>query len=202
MARPVGHTANGVDWSVAPHRVWSFPGGQLESDPELARALADAVPGLKLDAAAHAQEHGIEVELPIIHRLAPQTKVVGVCVSGANLERCEQFAAGLASIISQLDEPPLLLISSDMNHYANDAETRRLDALALAEFDRLDEDALFETCQSNHISMCGLVPAVIVIKTLKKLGKLRQSIPVGYATSADASSDTSRCVGYAGRLLV
>ncbi len=196
------HTANGVDWSVAPHRVWSFPGGQLESDQELARALADAVPGLKLDAAAHAQEHGIEVELPIIHRLAPQTKVGGICVSGGSLDRYDQFAAGLASIISQLDEPPLLLISSDMNHYANDAETRRLDALALAQFDRLNEDALFETCQSNHISMCGLVPAVIVMKTLKKLGKLHQSIEVGYATSADASGDTTRCVGYAGRLLL
>ena len=101
-----------------------------------------------------------------------------------------------------MPEPPLLLISSDMNHYANDNETRRLDALALTEFDRLDEEALFKTCQSNHISMCGLVPAVIVMKTLKKLGKLSQSIEVGYATSAAASGDTTRCVGYAGRLLV
>ena len=99
-------------------------------------------------------------------------------------------------------DPPLLLISSDMNHYASDAETRRLDTLALAEFDRLNEDVLFETCQANHISMCGLVPAVIVMKTLKKLGRLNQSIEVGYATSAEESGDTTRCVGYAGRLLV
>ena len=196
------HTANGVEWSVAPNRIWSFPGGQLESDPELARALVTAIPRLQLDAAAHQQEHGIEVELPIIHRLAPQTKVVGICVSGGNLDRCDQFATGLASVISRMPEPPLLLISSDMNHYANDNETRRLDALALTEFDRLDEEALFKTCQSNHISMCGLVPAVIVMKTLKKLGKLSQSISIGYATSAAASGDTTRCVGYAGRLLV
>jgi len=141
-------------------------------------------------------------QIPVLHRLTPHTKVVGICVSGGNLDRCDQFAAGLASVISKLPEPPLLLISSDMNHFANDTETRRLDTLALTEFDRLNEDALFETCQSNHISMCGLLPAVIVMKTLKKLGKLHQSIAVGYATSADASGDTSRCVGYAGRLLV
>lgn len=197
------HTANGLDWAVAPNRVWSFPGGQLESDLELARAIVAAVPGLQFDAAAHQQEHGIEVELPIIHRLAPQAKIVGVCVSGATLSRCEDFARGLASVLENfLLDPPLLLISSDMNHYASDAETRRLDALALAQFDRLEEDALFETCQSNHISMCGLVPAVIVMKTLKKLGQLNRSVDVGYATSADASGDTSRCVGYAGRLLV
>ena len=196
------HTPNGLDWAVAPNRVWSFPGGQLESDPELARALVAAIPGLQFDAAAHQQEHGIEVELPIIHRLAPQTKVVGICVSGATLQRCDDFARGLASVLENFLDPPLLLISSDMNHYASDAETRRLDTLALAEFDRLNEDALFETCQANHISMCGLVPAVIVMKTLKKLGRLNQSIEVGYATSAEASGDTTRCVGYAGRLLV
>lgn len=196
------HTPYGLDWAVAPHRAWSFPGGQLESDLELARAMVGAIPGLQFDAAAHREEHGTEVELPILHRLAPQTRVVGVCVSGASLERCEGFARGLASVLEHFLEPPLLVISSDMNHYANDAETRRLDALALAEFDRLDEDALFETCQSNHISMCGLVPAVIVMKTLKKLGRLNRSVEIGYATSADASGDTSRCVGYAGRLLV
>ncbi|GDY09848.1 hypothetical protein LBMAG52_33340 [Planctomycetia bacterium] len=197
------HTPNGLDWAVAPNRVWSFPGGQLESDLELARALVAAIPGLQFDAAAHQQEHGIEVELPIIHRLAPQTKVVGICVSGATLERCEDFARGLASVLENfLLDPPLLLISSDMNHYASDTETRRLDALALAEFDRLDEDTLFEVCQANHISMCGLIPAVIVLKTLKQLGLLNRSIDVGYATSAESSGDTARCVGYAGRLLV
>ncbi len=196
------HTPNGLDWAIAPNRVWSFPGGQLESDLELARALVAAIPGLQFDAAAHQQEHGIEVELPIIHRLAPQTKIVGICVSGATLQRCDDFARGLASVLENFLDPPLLLISSDMNHYANDAETRRLDKLALAEFDRLNEDALFETCQANRISMCGLVPAVIVMKTLQKLGRLNRSIEVGYATSAEASGDTTRCVGYAGRLLV
>ena len=197
------HTPHGLDWAVAPNRVWSFPGGQLESDLELARGLVAAIPGLQFDAAAHQQEHGIEVELPIIHRLAPQTKIVGICVSGATLERCDDFARGLASVLENfLPDPPLLLISSDMNHYANDAETRRLDTLALAEFDRLNEDALFETCQANHISMCGLVPAVIVLKILKKLGRLNRSIDIGYTTSAEASGDTTRCVGYAGRLLV
>ncbi|HLQ45024.1 MAG TPA: AmmeMemoRadiSam system protein A, partial [Planctomycetaceae bacterium] len=30
------HTPHGVEWSVAPHRTWSFPGGQVESDQDLA----------------------------------------------------------------------------------------------------------------------------------------------------------------------
>lgn len=194
------HTPNGTDWAVAPHHNWLLPGQKVASDYSLAMKLAESIDGLEPDANAHQAEHGIEVELPIIARLSPETQVVGIAVSGGNLDRCAGFAEQLASVIRELDEPPLLLISSDMNHYANDEETRRLDALALAELDRLDEDALFHTCRSNHISMCGMIPAVIVLKTLKNLGSVHQSRQIGYATSADRTGDTSRVVGYAGRI--
>ncbi|MDA0285548.1 MAG: AmmeMemoRadiSam system radical SAM enzyme, partial [Planctomycetota bacterium] len=136
------HTPHGTDWAVAPHHNWLIPGGGVASDYALAMLLAEKIDGLEPDANAHQTEHGIEVELPIIARLAPGTQVVGLTIGGGNLERCERFAAQLAEVIRGLDEPPLLLISSDMNHYANDEETRRLDELALADLDRLDEDAL------------------------------------------------------------
>ena len=48
------HGREGAEWAVAPHRTWQLPGGCLDSDPELAAALAEAIPGLELDAAAHA----------------------------------------------------------------------------------------------------------------------------------------------------
>jgi AmmeMemoRadiSam system radical SAM enzyme/AmmeMemoRadiSam system protein B/AmmeMemoRadiSam system protein A len=194
------HTSHGVEWAVAPHSAWALPGEQVESDPELARQLAAAIPGLQLDAAAHQLEHGIEVELPFIARLAPQTRVVGITIGGGSLQRCEQFAEGLAAVLRRLDERPLLLISTDMNHFATDAETRRLDALALQELDRLDPDALYHVCRRQHISMCGLLPAVIVLKTLRQLGALQRSERIGYSTTADTTGDGSRVVGYAGMI--
>ncbi len=48
--------------------------------------------------------------------------------------------------------------------------------------------------------MCGLLPAVIVLETLRQLGTLQKCRRVAYATSADVSGDTSRVVGYAGML--
>ena len=75
-------------------------------------------------------------------------------------------------MIDSLPQPPLLIISSDMNHYATDAENRELDALALAELERLDPAALFHTCHKHHISMCGMLPAVVVLETLKRLDRL------------------------------
>lgn len=195
------HTPLGVEWAVAPHAHWSIPGAAIQSDQELARQLAQAIPGLQLDAAAHSQEHGIEVELPFLARLAPETKVVGITIGGGNLERCQQFAAGLAAVIRSLPEQPLLVISSDMNHYASDAETRRLDELALAAIESLDPAKLYEVCTQRHISMCGLLPAIIVMETLRSLGQLQRTERVAYATSGDVSGDLSRVVGYAGMLL-
>src|SRR6266516_3485245 len=110
-----------------------------------------------MDAAAHAQEHCIEVELPFIARLAPETKVVGIAIGGGDLSRCRQFADGLAKVISGMEERPLLVISSDMNHYASDAETRRLDEMALAAMESGDAEQLYEIVTSKHISMVGML---------------------------------------------
>ena len=195
------HTPQGVEWAVAPHEFWAIPGGTVANDLELARKLVGAIDGLQLDAAAHAQEHGIEVQLPIIARLSPQARVVGITIGGGDLQRCREFAAGLARVLDTLSVQPLLVISSDMHHFATEVENRRLDKLALDALDRLDPAHLYDVVTRNQISMCGVLPAVIVMETLRQRGGLKHVEHVGYTTSAEASGDTSRVVGYAGVLL-
>jgi len=194
------HTGLGMEWAVAPHQTWGLPGGTIASDPELARDLAKEIQGLALDAQAHQLEHAIEVELPLLARLAPETRVVGIAIGHGDLESCRRFAEGLANVLRRSEDYPLLLISSDMNHFATDAETRVLDEMALAALETLDPAKVLATVTENHISMCGVLPAVIVLETLRRLGKLQKAERVGYATSADVTGDTSRVVGYAGML--
>ena len=195
------HTRQGVEWAVAPHTTWQLPGGSVDSDPELARQLVDRIDGLELDSAAHAAEHCIEVELPLLAHIAPGTKVVGIAIGGGSPERLRQFGRQLAELISEMERAPLLVISSDMNHFASDAENRRLDEMALTAMESLDPQHLYDVVTSNRISMCGILPAVIVMETLRQLNQLSQMTRAGYATSADVSGDNSRVVGYAGMLL-
>jgi AmmeMemoRadiSam system radical SAM enzyme/AmmeMemoRadiSam system protein B/AmmeMemoRadiSam system protein A len=195
------HTAQGVDWAVAPHQTWSIPGAQLAADRDLADRLVQTIPGLQLDAAAHAQEHGIEVELPFLARLAPTAKVTGIALGQATLQQCLRIAAGLAQVIRSLPQPPLLVISSDMNHFATDEENRRLDEIALKALETKDPATLYSTVRDQEISMCGLVPAVIVLETIRLLGQLTRTERIGYATSGDVTGDKSRVVGYAGMLI-
>lgn len=195
------HTSAGVEWAVAPNETWQMPGTTLTSDRALAGLLADRIDGLQLDAAAHAREHSIEMQLPFLARLAPNAKVVGIVIGGGSPERCRQFGRQLAAVISELPSPPLLVISSDMHHFATDARNRELDELALTAMESLDPLHLLHTVTSNNISMCGVLPAVIVMEALRCLNQMTHMERAGYATSADVSGDKSRVVGYAGMLL-
>jgi len=194
------HHPLGAEWAVAPHRVWSLPGTTVASDPALARALAGAIPDLELDALAHQREHSIEVQLPLLARLAPHARVVGIALGAGDLARSREFAAGLAEVLRAREDQPLLVISTDLNHHASDAENRRLDALALAAIEGLDPVEVARTVGRHHISMCGLLPTLVVLETLRRLDRVHTARRVAYGTSADAGGDRGRVVGYAGML--
>ena len=149
----------GVEWAVAPNQTWQIPGATMETNTELARQLVQRIAGLEFDSAAHANEHSIEVELPFLARLAPTTRVVGITIASGSLDRCRCFGQDLALLLSELDVQPLLIISSDMNHFATDEENRRLDDMALQAMETLDPAALYDTVSANGISMCGVLPA-------------------------------------------
>lgn len=194
------HTSHGVDWAVTPHVRWELPGREMAADPEVAAQLAEAIPGLQLDAAAHQLEHAIEIVLPLLHRLAPQSRVVGLAISENSWGRCQRFAQGLADWLQSQATPPLLIVSSDMNHFATDRENRRLDEIALQELETCDPQRAFAAITQRRISMCGVAPAVIVMEALRRIGRLHRMQRVGYGTSADTSGDMGRVVGYAGML--
>ncbi len=61
---------------------------------------------------------------------------------------------------------------------------------------------LLETCRKNVISMCGVVPAAIVMKTLERLGRPFRVEQIAYSNSATYGGDNSRTVGYGGVVLI
>lgn len=194
------HRGGGVECAVAPWKRWLVPGGGVETDVALSQRLAEGISELELDDRPHRQEHAIEVQLPMLAKFAPESKIVGIAVGRVGWKQCETIADGLAELLrDQLDEV-LLLISSDMNHFANDAENRRLDELAMQALDRLDPAGLHETCRQHHITMCGMLPSVIVLSALQRLNALHHAVRVDYGTSADSTGDTGQVVGYAGML--
>ena len=124
------HHGVGPTWAVAPCTRWLIPGGAVEGDPDLARTGrgGDGPASRRPPARAGTCHRGSVADLA---RLAPQARVVGITVGDAELSSLCRFGEQLAGVLRTLPERPLLLISSDMNHFADEARTCRLDRMAL-----------------------------------------------------------------------
>jgi AmmeMemoRadiSam system protein B len=70
--------------------------------------------------------------------------------------------------------------------------------VALEAIQKGDPEQLLAVCREQRISMCGVIPAALVMETLRQLGCDARWHLQRYATSADAGGDPRRVVGYAG----
>lgn len=193
------HTADGAPWAVAPHETWKLSDStSMRGNPAFAKMLADNVPGMELDANAHRREHGIEVQLPFLQRLAPSAQITAIAMGRAEYTDLQEAARALATLLKALPTQPLIVISSDMNHFAEDRENQRRDQLALEQLAALDPSGLLKTCKEENISMCGQIPAAFVLLTLQYMQRTCNYQKIAYATSAEVTGDISSVVGYAG----
>lgn len=198
------HRREGGDLAVMPFGAWDYGGGTTRNDLEFAEEFIRAIPDFKMDPVAHRSEHSIEVLLPILARFFPKSKVVGVLIGRASQTELDACAERFAAFLNERDRAGkprvLLLVSSDMNHYENDATTRKLDKLATDALETTNPGELLRTVVGRRISMCGILPAYLTLSTLKRRGEFSEALRVGYATSGDAGGDLERVVGYAGYL--
>ncbi len=195
------HTPYGEQWSVTPDDAWDIPGARVPVATQLAKRLVDRVPMLRADPEAHRMEHGSEVIIPFLYRINPKLRVLPITIGQADYESTSPLAEAIADICSDCDDKPMLVISSDMNHFAPEPENRRLDHMAIDAMCTGEPRKLYDICLRHDISMCGFIPACIIMQALLRLDPQLRPELVDYSNSANASGDTSRVVGYAGVLL-
>ncbi len=191
------HTGIGEEAAILSRGSWRMPWGDAPVDGELAGRLTAACPLLREDAKAHAREHSLEVQLPFLHRFRPDFRFVPVALGSLSLEECRELGEGAADAIVQDPERPLLVASSDMSHYVPDGVAKKKDRLAIDRVLALDPEGLYKTVRTERISMCGVIPAVVVLFAACRLGATRAQL-IKYATSGEVSRDFDQVVGYAG----
>lgn len=197
------HTGKGKRLGVWPNGAWQSPIGQTPVDAALATALIQSQAGFEADIDSHMGEHSLEVILPFLQVSVPKLSIVPVSVSVQGPALVEA-AKGLAKVMQAekaAGRELALVVSSDMNHYANHEDTLRLDNLALRHFLALDPVQMYSTVFDHEISMCGFRPATMALLACLELGATHAEL-VAHNTSAAASGDSSRTVGYAGAYVV
>ena len=191
------HSGQGDPVAVWPEGQWLLPGAQLEVDAGLARAVVESDPAVTADQQAHRSEHSLEVLLPFLWALDPQTRIVPVCISLPDKAKLEQVAQNIARVVQSWNTDVGLVVSSDMSHFLPEDEAKSQDDMALQAILDLDPDKLLEVVARHRISMCGILPMFVGLKIAAAMGA-KQAELVRYATSGDVIGDRSHVVGYAG----
>ena len=93
---------------------WMTPLGELLVDAEVCRAIAGC-PGVRIAPEAHASEHSIEVELPLIRYYLPEARIVPLMIQPGPWANeigrvCQRAAADLGRRAT-------FLASTDLTHY-------------------------------------------------------------------------------------
>ena len=193
----VRHYPRGESLAILSEGAWRTPLGDAPIDSALAQRLRAACPALREDTVAHSQEHSLEVQLPFLQELDAGFSFVPVALGTIRFDQLVAVGQGIARVLGESEEEILVVTSSDMNHYEDDATTRRKDHKAIDCMLQLDATGLYQVCRDEEISMCGLGPAVAMITAMQRLGVKKGEL-VRYATSGDVMGDRDAVVGYAG----
>ncbi len=191
------HTGLGRPLAIMSQGAWETPLGCVPIDSPLAETLKQRFPLFAEDAEAHRAEHAAEVQLPFLQSRRPDCTFVPIALGTSRYEILEALGNAIADALQAMGERVLLIASSDMNHYENDAVTRQKDYKAIERILVMDARGLYDVVMNEHISMCGFGPTVAMITAARRMGATAAEL-VRYATSGDVSGDRARVVGYAG----
>lgn len=199
------HTGYGKRASLWESGEWDTPLGAVRVDSEVTRALCRQWSGFENAPEAHIQEHSGEVHLPFLMTRNPQVNIAPVVLAMRDPEAIDQAAQAIADVVREAENQGkkiMVVASTDMNHFDDDATTRKKDALARERVLAMDPDGLLEVVAREDISMCGAVPTAIMMKAAMLSGRGEEHVEeVGYDTSAATSGDFSRVVGYFGAIV-
>lgn len=169
-------------------RTWATPMGEVTIDDDLCGRLVQEGHAVR-DDRPHRREHSIEVQLPFLqHILADGWTCVPVAVGPGHPERVADFLDALAESLAGAREV-LVLVSTDLSHYRDEATAHRLDRRTCEAVQGKDAAAI------GYDDACG-ADALRGMLAWARRHDLAVEL-LDRSTSADTCSDASRVVGYA-----
>lgn len=159
-------------------------------DERAAAKLKESVTAAPLD--IHYPEHSLEVQLPFLAVAIGAVPIVPVLFGSDAGPFHIEFGRQLAALLEPDD---LVIASTDLSHYHSQAEANKLDKVSLDTILEQDCEALCHGLRGGVCSMCG-APAVVAAMACALERGAQDWRLLDYRTSAEASGDFDRVVGY------
>lgn len=172
---------------------FATPFGDLAVDEALAGTIAHAASSVTDVPAAHRREHSLEMQLPFLARLMPDTPIVPLVMGYQTRDTIADLGRALAASLSGANV--LLVASSDLSHYHDARTAARLDGRVIELVSRFDEEGLMAALEAFPGHACGGGPMVSVMQAARAMGA-RQARVLKYADSGEVSGDKDAVVGY------
>jgi hypothetical protein len=157
------------------------PLGRVPIDAPALRLL-EGLPQVVTSAAAHAQEHSLEVQLPFLQRVLGRFSLVPFAVGDARPEE-------VAAVIERLwgGRETLFVLSTDLSHYHGYEEAKSIDGATVARIAQLATDL-------DHEQACGATPLNGLLHVAKQRAlRIRM---LAACNSGDTAGGKGRVVGY------
>jgi AmmeMemoRadiSam system protein B len=158
------------------------PLGSVLIDLDAARCLDD-LPQVTRNAAAHALEHSLEVQLPFLQHILDDFLLLPLAVGQASEHE-------VAEVLERLWGGPetLIIISSDLSHYQPYAVAERTDQATAKQIVALQ-------ALTDHEQACAATPINGLLHCARRFGLHAHLI--ARCNSGDTAGERSRVVGYA-----
>jgi len=170
------------------------PLGRVLVDQDFTDQLIAANDKFYFKPEAFEKEHSLEVEIPFLQETFENFEIVAVIMGQTSYSTLEAFAHALNKIIDDRDDV-LVVVSTDLSHYHNDATARKMDQRAMDAIEAIDPAKVYQECSKRSMEMCGFIPVTAGLLYAKIRG-LHEAKVLNYANSGDVSGDRDRVVGY------
>jgi MEMO1 family protein len=193
--------------SVWAEGAFETPLGRVPVDTGVAQALMAADPRIKFDAAAHAGEHPIEIELPFLQRVCPGCRIVPILMGTDDDETVQALADALLRVLP--GRRAVVIASSDLSHYPAYKDAQTVDGATLDAIETGDAVAVRAAIAKSmaagvpHLATCacGEAPILVMLRVAQGLGADTVTV-LRYANSGDVpQGDKDQVVGYGAVML-
>ncbi len=177
---------------------YETPLGIVETDRELAEKMAEIHPLVYFSGMGHATgstrgEHALEVQLPFLQVVLGKFKLVAIVMGDQEEASIQALGETLAAALKGTNS--LIVASTDLSHFHQEKEARRLDNQVREAIEKYDPDLLTDTLGSGKGEACGGGPVSAAMFAAKRLGSKEIKF-LDYNTSGATTGDFSEVVGY------
>lgn len=171
---------NGI--SLCEYDSYKTPLGDINSNLSMREKLIEKFQ-MQCLSQAH-MEHSTEVQFPFLKHYIDDVEIIELVYGNVD----PNFVSDIIDFVYSDDEWGIV-ISTDLSHFYNINDANTLDSICIDAVKELNTSKLHEGCEA-----CGIIGVEAMLMSAKKLN-LKSKI-IDYRTSADASGDESRVVGY------